>query len=107
MSFQSYSLSSTPQTVTLTGVTEGGPPTTYTWTRNGVVITDDDPEYSISIAVTADTEENSRISGYTSTLVTSLPGHYQYSVTNRAMNASLTDNFGIQCNFVLAMLSWQ
>ena len=77
-------------------MTEGGPPTTYTWRRNGVVITDDDPEYSISIAVTADTEANRQIAGYTSTLVTSLPGDYQYSVTNRAMTAPLSDNLGVQ-----------
>ena len=86
------SLSSVPPTVTLTGVTEGGPPTNYTWRRNGVVITDDDPEYSISIAVTANTNANRLASGYTSTLVTYLPGDYQYSVTNRATATPLVSN---------------
>ena len=101
VSVQSSSLSSTPPTITLAGVTTGGPPTTYTWRRNGVEITDED---SISIAVTEDTDANRQISGYTSTLVTSLPGLYQYSVSNRAMITPHTGSIGIQGNFNLSIL---
>ena len=89
MSLQSFQ--SNPPTFTLAGVTEGGPPTTYTWTRNGEVITDGGP-YSISIAVTVDTQANRENAGYTSTLrVTgNLPGLYQYSVSNRAGNTRIS-----------------
>ena len=78
---------------TLAGDTEGGPPENYTWTRNGVPITNGG-SFSISIGVNGVTDprayENSR---YRSTLTVtgSLPGVYQYSVSNRATpNTTLT-----------------
>ncbi len=83
----SSSFQSDPPTFTLAGVTSGGPPTTYTWTRNGEVIADGGP-YNISIAVTADTQEFREIASYTSRLLVTghLPGVYQYTVSNRATN---------------------
>ena len=51
----SSSVQSNPPTFTLRGTSSEGPPTTYTWTRNGAVITDGGP-YSISIAVNGDSE---------------------------------------------------
>ena len=88
---------SNPPNFALTGVTRGGPPTAYTWTRNGEVITDGGP-YNISIAVTVDNQTNRIAAGYTSTLVVTgdLPGVYQYSVSNRAMTSSVDDTFAIQ-----------
>ena len=97
MSLQSSSFLSNTPTFTLAGVTRGGPPTTYTWTRNGSVITDGGP-YSISIAVTADSQINRENAGYTSTLrVTgNLPGLYQYSVSNRATATTRSNSFSIE-----------
>ena len=78
------------------GATSGGPPTTYTWTRNGQVITNS-AAYSISIQVERSSAgfQNSR---YRSTLTVTgrLPGVYQYSVTNRATSGMLTDTFTIE-----------
>ena len=82
---------------TLAGDTEGGPPETYTWTRNGALITNND-SFSISIGVNGVTDsaayDNSR---YQSTLTVTgrLPGMYQYSVTNRATTNTLTSNINI------------
>ena len=98
VSFLHSTLATNPPTVTVVGVTKGGPPTAYTWRRNGVVITNEDTEYNISISVTADSVDNRQVAGYTSTLVTPFPGVYQYSVTNRAMNISLNDSITIQGN---------
>ena len=83
---------------TLAGDTEGGPPETYTWTRNGAPITNND-SFSISIGVNNVTDpsayDNSR---YRSTLTVTgrLPGVYQYSVTNRATLNTLTSNINIE-----------
>lgn len=81
----------------LVGVTRGGPPTNYTWTRDGTVIADGGP-YRISIAVTENTWSNRIAAGYTSTLevTTCLPGVYEYTVSNRATATPLTDRFIIQ-----------
>ena len=78
-------------------MTEGGPPTTYTWTRNGAVVTSNS-SYSISIAVTEDSQLNRINSGYTGTLrvIGNLPGLYQYSVTNRATATTLTSGINIE-----------
>ena len=83
---------------TLAGDTEGGPPETYTWTRNGAPITNND-SFSISIGVNNVTDpsayDNSR---YRSTLTVTgiLPGVYQYSVSNRATSNTLTTNINIE-----------
>ena len=83
---------------TLAGDTEEGPPETYTWTRNGALITNGG-SFSISIGVNGVIEpaayENSR---YQSTLTVTglLPGVYQYSVSNRATPNTLTSNINIE-----------
>ena len=91
---QTSSFQSNPPTFTLRGMTRGGPPTTYTWMRNGEVITDGGP-YSISIAVTLMYNLQTRINAsYTSTLVVTgtFPGVYKYTVSNRAMTISTLTN---------------
>ena len=83
---------------TLAGDTEGGPPETYTWTRNGAPITNGG-SFSISIGVNGVTDpsayDNSR---YRSTLTVTgrLPGVYQYSVSNRATSNTLTSSINIE-----------
>ena len=74
-----------PPTFTLFGDTSGGPPTTYTWTRNGQVISNN-ASYSISIQVNEDTTARFRESHYRSRLTVTgrLPGVYHYTVSNRA-----------------------
>ena len=87
-----------PPTFTLFGDTSGGPPTTYTWTRNGQVISNN-ASYSTSIPqVNEDITERFRESHYRSTLTVTgrLPGVYQYSVTNRAMSTTRNDSFNIE-----------
>ena len=90
------SFQSDPPTFILLGTTSGGPPTTYTWTRNGQVITNS-ASYSISIEVdhSPDGFQNSR---YRSTLTVTgrLPGVYQYSVTNRVTSGMVNDTFTIE-----------
>ena len=92
----SSSFSSDPPTFTLVSDTSGGPPTTYTWTRNGQVITNDS-SHSISLQVeqTFAGFQNSR---YRSTLTVTgvLPGVYQYSVTNRATSGMVTGQITIE-----------
>ena len=94
------------RTFTLEARTSGGPPTTYTWTRNGVVITDGGSfrifleveveylqnEYSYD---TIDAYMNAR---YISRLVVTgvFPGVYQYSASNRAMATPMTDSIIIE-----------
>ena len=95
VSLSSSSFQSDPPTLTLLGATIGGPPTTYTWTRNGQVISNS-ASYSISIQVEQSIAgfQNSR---YRSTLTVTgrLPGVYQYSVTNRATSGMVTGTFTI------------
>ncbi len=97
ISLQSPSFGSNPPTFTLAGDTSGGPPTTYTWTRNGEVITDGGP-YSISIAVNGDSTTVYQQSRYRSTLTVTgtQPGLYEYSVTNRATTTPRTSSFNIE-----------
>ena len=86
---------------TLVGDTEGGPPETYTWTRNGAPITNGG-SFSISIGVNGVTDpsayDNSR---YRSTLTVTgtLPGVYQYSVSNRGTTNTLTSSINIEGNY--------
>ena len=85
-----------PPTFTLLGATSGGPPTTYTWTRNGQVITNN-ASYSISKQVER-SNAGFQNSHYRSTLTVTgrLPGVYQYSVTNRATSGMVADTFTIE-----------
>ena len=93
-------------TFTLEARTSGGPPTTSTWTRDGVEITsgislevDTDPQNS----VTSDNRDAYLNARYISTLVVTgvSPGVYQYSASNRTMASPRTDSFtieGIHCS---------
>ena len=84
---------------TLAGDTEDGPPETYTWTRNGAPITNNN-SFSISVGVNGVTAAAYDLSRYRSTLTVTgtLPGMYQYSVSNRA-TTTLTSNINIEGNF--------
>ena len=88
-------------TFTLEARTSGGPPTTSTWTRDGVEITsgislalDPNPQN----AATGDNIDAYLNSRYISTLVVTgvFPGVYQYSASNRAMASPRTDSFAIE-----------
>ena len=85
-----------PPSFILIGSTSGGPPESYTWTRNGEEISDGG-SYSISIGVSVH-EEAFTMSRYVSILrVTgNLPGVYQYSVSNRAMSNMRTASYAIE-----------
>ena len=99
-------------TFTLIGDTRGGPPTNYTWTRNGVDITrnsqvvGDGPSSFYIVLVSGSREQDRLNPRYLNTLrVTgNYPGLYEYSVFNRAMTSSRTDSFGIQGKHLLAKL---
>ena len=95
-------------TFSLLGNTRGGPPTNYTWTRNGVEITRNsqvvgDGPSRVSIILSGTSEANRLNPRYLSTLTITgnFPGMYEYSVINRAMTSSVTDNFGIQGKHLL------
>ena len=89
------SFESSPPVFTLVGNTIGGPPTTYSWRRNGQEITNNG-SYNISLML--DDSQPLHQVHYTSTLnVTGyLPGVYEYSVINRAMTSPLIGNFSVE-----------
>ena len=88
-------------TFTLEARTSGGPPTTSTWTRDGVEITS-----GISLALdtiprdppTADNRAAYMNTRYISTLVVTgvFPGVYQYSASNRATTSPRNDSITIE-----------
>ena len=88
-------------TFTLEARTSGGPPTTSTWTRDGVEITSgitlevDTVPQSPETADNRDAYLNAR---YISILVVTgvFPGVYHYSASNRAMASPRTDSFAIE-----------
>jgi hypothetical protein len=105
----------TTPTFTLVGETSGGPPTTYTWTRDGVEITNSSSD-SISLSLNTvpmepDTPEN-RIaylgSLYRSTLTVTgiFPGVYQYSASNRATATPSTASFNIEGTYIIMCSQW-
>ena len=96
VSLSSSSLTSDPPTFTLVSDT-GGPPTTYTWTRDDQVITNS-ASYNISLQLNLDSADVFRESLYRSTLTVTgvLPGVYQYSVTNRATSGLVIDQMTIE-----------
>ena len=97
VSIISSSFNAAPPNFTLAGDTEGGPPENYNWTRNGALITNND-SFSISIGVNDVNNQTSYDkSRYRSTLTVTgtLPGVYQYSVSNRATPNTLTSNINI------------
>ena len=85
VSVSSSSFLTDPPTFTVVGETSGGPPTSYTWTRNGVEITDGGP-FNISLSLKESSPRRFRDSLYVSTLTVTdrYPGVYGYNVTNRA-----------------------
>ena len=96
-------------TFTLEAQTSGGPPTTSTWTRDGVEITsgislemDTDPQ-SVATPDNRDAYLNAR---YISTLVVTgvSPGVYQYSASNRAMASPRTDSFTIEGTYYATLV---
>ena len=91
-------------TFTLMGETRGGPPTTFEWMRNGVEITNSSL-FTVSISL-KNVEESFTESVYVSTLVVrgNLPGVYQYSVTNRAMNNWIFDSIIVEGTYVLMVM---
>ena len=93
---------SDPPIFTLVGDTSGGPPTTYTWTRDGQVITNS-ASYSIALQLNLDHGDVFQESIYRSRLTVTgrLPGVYQYSVTNRATSGMVTDQMTIDFEGVL------
>ena len=102
VSLSSSSFLTDPPTFTLVGETSGGPPTNYTWARDGEVITDDGP-YNISLSLNDSNPRRFMDSLYVSTLTVTgrYPGVYGYSVTNRATVTSgtvspLTNNITIE-----------
>ena len=88
---------SSPLIFVLTGDTSGGPPTDYTWRRNGIEISDGGA-FSISIAMDGRVASDTVNSRYRSTLTVTgrLTGVYQYSVTNRATPGMMTSRFTVQ-----------
>ena len=94
--FQTPLFMADPPSFTLIGATSGGPPESYTWTRNGEVISDGG-SYSISIDVSVH-RDAFIMSRYVSSLCVTgnLPGVYQYSVNNRAMSNMRTASFAIE-----------
>ena len=88
-------------TFTLEARTSGGPPTTSTWTRDGIEITsgislalDTNPQN----AATPDNIDAYLNARYISTLVVTgvFPGVYQYSASNSAMASPSTASFNIE-----------
>ena len=90
---------STPPTFSLVGESFGGPPTTFTWRRNGAVITANS-SHGISIAAEERAYHESR---YRSTLTVTghFPGEYQYSVTNRATTSTINRRFSIESKLII------
>ena len=97
VSLLSKSFLDNPPTFTLSSNTSGGPPTDYTWRRDGVPLTSD-TTYNSSIQVNGNTVVGNQESLYHSTLTVTgnLPGVYQYSVQNRANSSAVSDSFTIE-----------
>ncbi len=102
VTLRSPSFMATPSTFILYGDTGGGPPVEYTWTRNGVVITNNS-FYSVSIWINRGRFRfvtNYVLSNalYRSKLIVTgvLPGVYQYSVNNRATPTSVDSDINIE-----------
>ena len=97
----SFSFLTDTLTFNLVGDTSGGPPTSYTWTKNGVTITDGG-SFSISLSLNDSNPRRFRDSLYVSTLTVTgrYPGMYGYGVANRA-SAPLLDHFIIEGMYIL------
>ena len=88
----------------LTGETKGGPPTTYIWTRNGAEITRNNEvvgngSYAISMTLISGKNQTERLNprySCTLTVLHDLPGVYVYTVSNRAMDSSVTNSTSIE-----------
>ena len=78
--------------------TTGGPPTTFSWRRNGASLINDN-SYNISIMADPNDTQDGRVNClYRSTLhVTGiLPGIYEYRAENRATSGVATGSFTIE-----------
>jgi hypothetical protein len=97
VSISSSSFLTDPPTFTLVGETSGGPPTTYTWTRDGVEITNSS-SFSISLSLAGIDAMRYMDALYESTLTVRgrYPGVYEYGVTNRATTSTVTNGTSIE-----------
>ena len=89
-------LSATPH-FTIIGKTQGGPPTSRNWTRDGIVLTSSEA-FNISIVAIAENSElRYQHSVYESILVVKgrEPGLYRYTATN-ALSTLWTDTIAIE-----------
>ena len=103
----SFSFLTETLTFSLVSETSGGPPTSYTWTKNGVNITDGGP-FSIFLSLNESSPRRFMDSLYVSTLTVTgrYPGVHGYSVANRA-SAPLLDHFIIEGMYIYcAMALW-
>ena len=87
-----------PQAFVLAGDTSGGPPTTYTWRKDGMEISADDVNFNISIAVKGREQDTFLNSLYRSVLTVTgrQGGVYEYSVTNEATSGMMTTSFTVE-----------
>ena len=96
LSLNSSSFLAANPSFTLLASTSGGPPETYTWTRDGVEISNSD-SYTISFGLTPN-ERTLVDSLYNSRLIVRgrLPGVYRYSVTNRDTPTNINQEITIE-----------
>lgn len=88
---------------TIIGKTQGGPPTSRNWTKDGMVLTSSET-FNISIvAIAENSESRYQHSVYESTLVVMgrQPGLYQYSATN-TLSTLWTDTIAIEGMILLS-----
>ncbi len=114
VTLSSSSFTATPPNFTLYGDTGGGPPVEYIWTRNGVVITNND-SYHIYFELNTDatrfTRERLSNAFCRSPLIVTgvLPGVYRYSVNNKATPTSVRRDINIEgifsINYICEILS--
>ena len=91
-----------PPVFTLAGDTSGGPPETYTWTRDGVEITGGEVtnggSFNISLSVKEGHPARFRDSHYVSMLTVTgrYPGEYAYIVGNKATKYNVFAMFTVE-----------
>ena len=82
--------SSFPSNFTLIAETQGGPPTTFNWSRNGVRI-EKNAAFTYNIELNGRVSDVFALSAFASYLTVAgrYPGIYEYTATNRAMRGQL------------------
>lgn len=95
MILESLSFNLNTPTFTLLATSRGGPPTTSTWARDGVPITNSNPTI---LSRCPHIQEACLHSVFESrlTVTGNLPGVYQYSVSNRANSTISTVSINIE-----------